>query len=65
LDGYSRIIRTNRDKQNKKKTCEDSILESAEKSDTVTLAMPFSRTGNMASRIIKINILKYFNQRVI
>ena len=34
-----------------KKRSED-ILESAEKGDTVALIMPFSRTGNMASRII-------------
>ena len=30
----------------------EDILESAENSDTVALVMPFSRTGNMASRII-------------
>ena len=34
-----------------KKSLED-ILESAEKSDTVAVVMPFSRTGNMVSRII-------------
>ena len=35
----------------KTKRSED-ILESAEKSDPVALVMPFSRTGNMTSRII-------------
>jgi len=41
-------IRTNRVKQIRS----EDILEPAEKSDTVVLVMPFSRTGNMASRII-------------
>ena len=41
---------------NKTKRSED-ILESGEKSDTGALVIPFSRTGNMASRIIN----KYFN----
>jgi len=46
-----------------KKRSED-ILESAEKSDTVALIMPFSRTGNMAPRIIN-KILRYSNRIVI
>ena len=34
------------------KKCSKDILESAEKSDTVALVMPFSGTGNLASGII-------------